>query len=922
MTTTLDGAILSLHGALEDFGHQNPALNGAVHALTGLGETVGLGHLGTTGNLLTDAADLPVGLLEGGGVGAVAPVLQDLGNVTTAAGNLVDQVLAPATSGGVLSSGGVLAPVAGLANEAVLGLHAGIEQVGHDVPALNGAVHALTGLGETVGLGHLGTTGNLLTDAADLPGGLLEGGGVGAVAPVLQDLGSVTTAAGNLVDQVLAPATSGGALSSGGVLAPVAGLANEAVLGLHAGIEQVGHDVPALNGAVHALTNLGETVGLGHLGTTGNLLTDTADLPGGLLEGGGVGAVAPVLQDLGNVTTAAGNLVDQVLAPATSGGVLSSGGVLAPVSGLANEAVLGLHAGIEQVGHDVPALNGAVHGVTNLGETVGLGHLGTTGNLLTDAADLPGGLLEGGGVGAVAPVLQDLGNVTTAAGNLVDQVLAPGASGGALSSGGVLAPVSSLANEAVLGLHAGIEQVGHDVPALNGAVHGVTNLGETVGLGHLGTTGNLLTDTADLPGGLLEGGGVGAVAPVLQDLGSVTTAAGNLVDQVLAPGASGGALSSGGVLAPVAGLANEAVLGLHAGIEQVGHDVPALNGAVHGVTNLGETVGLGHLGTTGNLLTDAADLPGDLLGGEGVGAVAPVLTDAGAGLGSAGNLVGSVTGALGSAQDSGSGLLQPVADIAGAATGGLHHEGGGGLLQPVADVVDAVTGSHDSGNAGGLPQPVVAAVDAVASGLGSPPGGSGGLLQPVIATLGDAAGGHGAAPGDTGGVLQPVTHAVSGVLGSGGGGTSPSGGLLGGQLGGPDTGPHPLVDISVGPETTSPAAQVDVLSSGSVSESGTVQVSAIDVGGHGPTLVGADILSGDSIVFPPSSGGGGDSLVGRALDLATPTSHPAEVPAHLDLGAVSLDLGGHVDAHAADTQHHAADTQAHTHAVGLHLLGL
>ncbi len=53
---------------------------------------------------------------------------------------------------------------------------------------LNAPLHAVTGLGETVGLGHLGEAGTLLTDLSTLPGSVLSGGGLASVSPVLTDL--------------------------------------------------------------------------------------------------------------------------------------------------------------------------------------------------------------------------------------------------------------------------------------------------------------------------------------------------------------------------------------------------------------------------------------------------------------------------------------------------------------------------------------------------------------------------------------------------------------------------------------------------------------------------------------------------------------------------------------------------------------
>ena len=447
--------------------------------------------------------------------------------------------------------GATLLPAAatGPANRAVLDAHAAIETLGHEAAPLNGPLHGLTGLGETVGLGYLGTPGNLLTDAT---GTHPAAGGADAAAPLLADAGRAVDAAGALAESGLAvPASGNGLVGPGGTLEPVTDGLNRGVLDLHATLEEVGHQNPALNGPIHGLTGLGETIGLGYVGNAGNLVTDALDLPGSVLGGGGVGAAVPLVTDLGHVVGAAGTLVGSL-----TGAAGASGGLLAPVTNLANAAILDLHAGLEGLGHDILPLNAPLHGLTGLGETIGLGHLGTPGNLVTDALGLPGSVLGGGGVGAAVPLVSDLGNVVGATGTLVGSLTgAAGAGGGPLAPAGALAPVAGLANAAVLGVHAGLEGVGHDILPLNDAIHGLTGLGETVGLGHLGTPGTLLTDTANLPGSVLDGGGVSGVAPILGDAAATTHAAGTLLDGVTGiPGALAGGTGGGaeaGLLAPV-----------------------------------------------------------------------------------------------------------------------------------------------------------------------------------------------------------------------------------------------------------------------------------------------------------------------------------------------------------------------------------
>ncbi|MDR7039678.1 hypothetical protein J2X36_004455 [Methylobacterium sp. BE186] len=342
-------------------------------------------------------------------------------------------------------------------------------------------------------------------------------------------------------------------------------VANGLVLDTHAQLEETGHQVTALNGPLHGLTHLGETLGLGHIGESGNLITDLAGAAGRPTD---IGGAAGLLTDAGHVTDAAGTLVQSLTAaPASGNGIVGPNGALDPVTNLLNQGVLDFHTTLEDVGHQNPTLNGPIHGLTGLGETLGLGHIGEPAHLVTDALNLPGGLLGGGGVSAVTPLLSDLADVLTSAGTLVGSLTgAASAGGGLLSPNGLLAPVSNLANAAVLNLHAGIEDVGHDVPLLNDALHGLTNLGETVGLGHLGEAGTLLTDVAGLPGGLLGGDGLGTVAPILGDLGAVTNAAGGLLDGLTgAVGGlgqeSGNGGATGGVLAPVTTLLDGATGG-------------------------------------------------------------------------------------------------------------------------------------------------------------------------------------------------------------------------------------------------------------------------------------------------------------------------------------------------------------------------
>jgi hypothetical protein len=697
----------------------------------------------------------------------------------------------------------------------------------------------------------------LLSSTALSTGQLSSLGPIASLIEGAVDTGSAETSASQLSD----------------ALDPIA---NQIILDTHAQLEDVGHEVAPLNGPLHGLTNLGETIGLGHLGESGNLLTD---LGSAAANPTGIDAVAPLLSDAGHVTDAAGSLLDAVSAiPVAGNGLVGTGGVLTPATEILNQAVLDLHTTLEDAGHQVPVLNTPIHAVTGLGETVGLGHIGEAGNLLTDTLAVPGSILNGGGLASVNPVLADLGHVLGATDTLIGSVTGATNADGLLSPNGLLAPVTNLANTAVLDVHMTLENLGHEIPLLNDAVHGLTNFGETVGLGHLGESGNLLTDAAALPGALLEGQGVGALSPILGDVGAVTSAADGLLSGVtgivgnlgggaeapaagslLAPvtaavdslldghsanpldgllgGVTGGGLDGTGALLgtnaplqPVADIANTLINGVHATLEQVGHDVPALNDPLHAVISLGNTAGLGQLGESSNLLTDVVNLPGAVLTGDGGPAVTQVVNDA------------------------------------------AH----------VADAADSIFGSVAG---------IVPAAGTDGHGTGTP---LDGVLTTVTTVLGST--GTGAAGNPVGDLLGGLTGSTSGEAGAA---------------------THPLIDVSVGPATATPVADLSVLTPSS-DPAHTVQVSAVAVGADQPSLATASLLSSDSIVLPQTSGGA-DQLVGHALSsisAAEPASNAgASQGMHVDAGIVSVDLGSHTD-----VQH--TDPTPHTATSGLHLLGL
>lgn len=99
-----------------------------------------------------------------------------------------------------------------------------------------------------------------------------------------------------------------------------------------------------------------------------------------------------------------------------SGGGLLSGGL----ADLLNGVIKDVHASIETASHDL-GLGGTVHGVTHLGEAIGLGEIGGD-NLLTDVLDAPSDILSGKTGTLLTDLVHDVGNIVEATGNLVNGV--------------------------------------------------------------------------------------------------------------------------------------------------------------------------------------------------------------------------------------------------------------------------------------------------------------------------------------------------------------------------------------------------------------------------------------------------------------------------------------------------------------------
>jgi hypothetical protein len=92
-------------------------------------------------------------------------------------------------------------------------------------------------------------------------------------------------------------------------------------------------------------------------------------------------------------------------------------------------------------------------------------------------------------------------------------------------------PAIAIENQTILGFHAALEALSHDTNTV-AALHGLTDAGETVGLGKIGGD-NLITDVAQIPGDTLDGANpITSVADLVTDAGQSTTAAGNFVQGV------------------------------------------------------------------------------------------------------------------------------------------------------------------------------------------------------------------------------------------------------------------------------------------------------------------------------------------------------------------------------------------------------
>lgn len=319
------------------------------------------------------------------------------------------------------------------------------------------------------------------------------------------------------------------------------------------------------------------------------LLSQALPLDGGIAQS--TEAASPISAlDVQHLT----GLLD--LNPITDGGVpnlAGDGATLQPVFDTVNEAVLETHFEMEVASYIV-GLPGAVHAITNTGETIGLGRIGDPPtveghtNLVTDALNLPGEVLQGHLADTISQLSSDLGDTLQSVFSLKDTLL--------FVDGDATNPVPEL-----------LASVGHDLQSLpildigngnnGGLLDGVVgHLVDSsshhlidVDVGPAGPDGLPLNVLASPQAGDSHTLEVNAIdvapgGPVLADLGVLT--GGQLLDL---PGGSGADALVGNLLGAVGGGAPADLLAA-TGSADSGADLPAVDvahGLLGGLTDHG-----------------------------------------------------------------------------------------------------------------------------------------------------------------------------------------------------------------------------------------------------------------------------------------------------------------------------------------------
>jgi hypothetical protein len=484
-------------------------------------------------------------------------------------------------------------------------------------------------------------------------------------------------------------------------------------------------------------------------------------------------------------------------------------------------------------------------------------------------------------------------------------------------------PVVQTENQAILGFHADLEALSDSI-GVPGTFHGLTNTGETVGLGRVGGD-NLITDTAQTPGDIVNGASpvadaatlvtdtgrdVSAVGGMVQDTGSdlsnpdvVQDVTNGLTDTALGSGANGGSslVSADAGPSGEAPIANAGVLGtpddsspisVAAGNGPNVANVDALDGGSgdHLITGDAGAAGGTPITDAGVLTTPDSQSPLGLDVGNGPNvANASVLGNSDA----LQDATGAVQGVNGTG-DSGDHLVtgdagatggSPVADAGVLTTPdsqsplGLDVGNGpnvadasaltnGNVLQNATDALQGVNGTSDSGDH---------LVTGDAGAAGGTPVTDAGILttpdsqSPIGADVGNGQNIANAGVLGNSDALQNATGALQGINGTGNSGDH----LVTGDAGA--AGGSPVADAGV---LTTPSSQSPV---------------GADVG-NGQNVAAASLLShSDALSFPNMGGAGTDALTGvvpSAIDVgnvASDSSAPATsgqslVDAHTDGG--------------------------------------
>ena len=711
-------------------------------------------------------------------------------------------------------------------------------------------------------------------------------------------------------------------------------LANQAVLQTHA-LEGIA-DANGLIGTVHGVTNLGESAVLGPIGN-GNLVTDIIATPAVLVLGN-PSPLGHLVPDAMSVDGAANQLLSGVatdgganpglIAPASEIASATQFTSATPVETLANSGVLDFHDTLEGAS-DVGGLPGSVHGVTNLGETIGLGHLGAGDNLLTDVANIPLDLLSGNS-GTLGNLPTDAINVVGAAGDLASGVESDVASGtflanpfgNAINMAQALStfPTASLANEAIDTIHASLEAAVD--PLAPGTIHGVIGLGNAVGLGEIGGA-NALTDVTNAPGALLAGDTM-PVTNLPGDIGTIGSAASaaltgagsdlaqsGLIDAAAHP-TTGSGLLPGDL--PGQGIVDGVTSPVTNAIGAVG----AITGTESTTQAATATLGIANAG----LLESVLHGPGDVVDCTSDG-IAPLPGEAGASLASANTIIAAAIDAV--AHDSGSvwsgGELAPAAAagaVAGGTLAGLEPVATSGAVSVSHDLASAAAGLVSSaiGDAGGAASDLVSGGAATAATATHDAAATADTLLPSavtdasgtvadVATTAASAGdtlahtvastGAASAAGSTvSTALSDAATVPTAIVSASAGATHTAAHLVSGATdalmpaNGAPAGSHDVATLSVGPQTATGGTSLDVLPS---HDSGTqlAESHTGTVGAPTPTVASVSLLP-DTLHFPAATGGGGDALSGAFSSVASSAVPVTSlhtgvdmIPAHADM---------------------------------------